>query len=86
MQIRFPGKHFSYRFNVSKTTGLSAPLLLELNGSCEVVAELADAQDLGSCVPDVWVQVPSTSELKSGRNPYSLLKLRGFCRFYIAPG
>ena len=37
------------------------------------VAELADAQDLGSCVPDVWVQVPSTSEIKQKRQkPHSL--------------
>ena len=43
------------------------------------VAELADAQDLGSCVTDVGVQVPSPAPYVIKSRPL----LRSFCFFEL---
>ena len=39
-----------------------------LSGVHARVAELVDAQDLGSCVFDVWVQVPSRALVETSQN------------------
>ena len=47
------------------------------------VAELADAPDLGSGVPDVQVQVLSPARKRKGLKSRILLEIKGFEPFFV---